>query len=443
MVNIALARKSLPSYFMLLLLLCAAPGADAQWVQTNGPGCNCAEKFPHISCLIANGTDLYAGSDSGVSVTSDSGLTWTNISAGLTVTAVNCLAVMGQDLYAGTALSVYRGTKKNGTWSWADIGPYATVLALAAKGDMLFAGTEAAGVMATTDSGRRWKPMNTGLSYQLVNVLVIDDSVIFAGTRKIANAPMPPFGKGIFRSTDNGQSWKAINDGLGDTNIWTLTATGKDVFAAVEDYGQGDYYNSVFNSSDTGNTWKPIFHDQQNEGWIAALTLSDTNLFIADINSRWPILLTSDRGTTWMPECFINSAGSTGGARYPRFPSTLLVSNGYLFTGAEDGTVWRRPLSDMLGKSEVAIRTGSPLSASVSPNPFSQTTTIHFYSTESSPAQITIINLLGIEVARLFDGELATGEHSFTWDAKGMTPGMYWCEARMNGNIQRVGIVLK
>jgi hypothetical protein len=76
------------------------------------------------------------------------------------------------------------------------------------------------------------------------------------------------------------------------------------------------------------------------------------------------------------------------------------------------------------------------------PNPLTQSTTISFTWPESGVAEVTIVNLLGEEVARVFSGALQSGEHSFSWDASGMPPGIYECLVRMNGNVERVGMVL-
>ena len=58
------------------------------------------------------------------------------------------------------------------------------------------------------------------------------------------------------------------------------------------------------------------------------------------------------------------------------------------------------------------------------------------------------MNLLGVEVARIFSGELAAGEHPFTWDASvgatgdGCATGMYECLIRMNGRVERLPVML-
>jgi hypothetical protein len=75
------------------------------------------------------------------------------------------------------------------------------------------------------------------------------------------------------------------------------------------------------------------------------------------------------------------------------------------------------------------------------PNPFSQSTRIVFTTEDAGYADISAINLLGAEIAHIFDGELAPGEHRFSWDASGCAPGPYLCVVRMNGIVQRVPLI--
>jgi DNA-binding beta-propeller fold protein YncE len=92
--------------------------------------------------------------------------------------------------------------------------------------------------------------------------------------------------------------------------------------------------------------------------------------------------------------------------------------------------------------SGVTDRTGtSTLRARSYPNPFLNSTSISFTTPERGPVQVTIVNLLGTEVARVFSGELEAGKRTFTWDARGMPPGIYWCEVRMNGNVERAAVL--
>lgn len=60
------------------------------------------------------------------------------------------------------------------------------------------------------------------------------------------------FGKGIFRSRDQGKTWLAVNSGLGDLFILSL-ALGHDgtIYA-------GTFKGGIFRSADGGDTWQPL-----------------------------------------------------------------------------------------------------------------------------------------------------------------------------------------
>ena len=59
------------------------------------------------------------------------------------------------------------------------------------------------------------------------------------------------------------------------------------------------------------------------------------------------------------------------------------------------------------------------------PNPFNGTTEIRFALPEASAVRLVIYNMLGQEVARLVDREIAAGYHTVTWEASDMPPGLY------------------
>ena len=76
-------------------------------------------------------------------------------------------------------------------------------------------------------------------------------------------------------------------------------------------------------------------------------------------------------------------------------------------------------------------------------NSLSQSTTLSFTPETSGYADVSIVNLLGVEVAHLFSGELAAGEHSFEWSKPtGLPDGMYECLVRMNGRVETLPVVL-
>jgi flagellar hook assembly protein FlgD len=80
---------------------------------------------------------------------------------------------------------------------------------------------------------------------------------------------------------------------------------------------------------------------------------------------------------------------------------------------------------------------------SIYPNPLTQSTKISFTLPESGEADVTIVNLLGSEVARLFSGTLSAGAHSFEWDAGQASAGTYFCALRTINGVQRVALVVE
>ncbi len=59
------------------------------------------------------------------------------------------------------------------------------------------------------------------------------------------------------------------------------------------------------------------------------------------------------------------------------------------------------------------------------PNPFNSSTKIAFNLPTSSLTRLTVCDLTGREVARLFDGNLVSGAHSVIFDATGLPAGLY------------------
>ncbi len=77
------------------------------------------------------------------------------------------------------------------------------------------------------------------------------------------------------------------------------------------------------------------------------------------------------------------------------------------------------------------------------PNPVTQSTQITFISPSAGYTEVSILNMLGVKVARLFSGELGAGEHSFAWDAAKMAApqGAYECLVRINGQVETLPVV--
>jgi hypothetical protein len=105
-----------------------------------------------------------------------------------------------------------------GTNIWTSNGPEGgMVYALAidpTTPSTVYAGTYYGGVFKSTNGGGAWSAVNTGLSSYSVSALAIDPttpSTLYAGTSG-----------GVFKSTNGSEAWSAVISGLTSTDVSAL-----------------------------------------------------------------------------------------------------------------------------------------------------------------------------------------------------------------------------
>jgi hypothetical protein len=76
------------------------------------------------------------------------------------------------------------------------------------------------------------------------------------------------------------------------------------------------------------------------------------------------------------------------------------------------------------------------------PNPFNSSTMIRFDVPMTDNVSLTIFNLLGQQVATLFDGRQFAGIHTIQWDASDCPSGIYLCRMEAGGFVQTRKMVL-
>jgi len=84
----------------------------AQWVQTTGTGV-------FVMSLVLSDANIFAGTGSGVLLTTNNGSSWVSVNSGLTRSYVSALAIRDSNLYAGTDRGVFHST--NNGKSWKDV----------------------------------------------------------------------------------------------------------------------------------------------------------------------------------------------------------------------------------------------------------------------------------------------------------------------------------
>jgi len=299
--------------------------------------------------------------DGGVFRSMDNGNTWIEISSGLTNKFVWALAInhLNGDLWAGTRGGVFRLTN-NGT-QWAEVNTGLTgfnVTSLVVNSDgHVFAGIGRSGfgcggfVFRSTNSGNAWEKSNAGLTNADVNILAINaERELFAGTAA-----------GLYRSTDNGNTWTFAGFGggwNGDVAAVAINSSGH-IFAGTEN-------GSIARSIDNGKTWTYLsFNTGLIIRYLRVLMINASGHIFAGVDVG--VLRSMDNGSTWtasntgltnqsVQTLFINAsqdlfAGTAGGI----FRST---NNGDMWTDVNNGLANKEVLT-LAGNSGEDIFAGT------------------------------------------------------------------------------------
>jgi photosystem II stability/assembly factor-like uncharacterized protein len=403
-------QKLIIFFSIFFITFGSANVSQCQWVQTNGY----FSSWP-VSFLAASGANLFAGSDmSGVYCSTDYGSDWTLINSSFSMAGYFFgLAANDSNVFVGTDVGIYCSTDVGTNWDLISASPV-DVTAFMVNDANVFAGTYSEGVFLSIDGGVSWKSANEGFPNAQVRSFARIDTNIFAGTDS-----------GIFLTTNNGATWAAVNNGLTTTFVFAVTTIGTNLFAGT--YNPAKLTGGAFRSTDNGASWVRVDSSMD----VYSFAVSGTRLFAGSFNRG--VFLSTDSGTTWIDE-------NTGLADSAVF--SLLVSGADIFAGTDASNVWRCPLSDFSISSVAQAPAATSPQIQSYPNPFPQSTQISFTSESAGYADVSVVNLLGAEVAGLFDGVLSPGEHQFLWDATGTPPGMYECVIRMNGNIQHIPLLV-
>ena len=199
-------------------------------------------------------------------------------------------------------------------------------------------GTLGQGIWRSTDSGNTWERVRQGLySESAVRSLVVhpqDASLIFAGVDD-----------GIYRSTDQGESWEQLESPMNDIPIWSLAIDPIDpntLFA-------GTRPAALFRSKDGGKTWINLAADIAKE--CPNVRIPRVTALVVDPvepQNIWAgievdgVRRSRDGGDTWdtvtggISDPDIHNLAITVGP-----PKTLLtITPREIFASTDDGVTW-------------------------------------------------------------------------------------------------------
>jgi len=163
--------------------------------------------------------------------------------------------------------------------SWRMIGPFRGGRTVAATGipgkpNLFYIGVNNGGAWKSTDFGHTWQPIFDGQPTGSVGALAVAPSnpdIIYIGSGEGLQRPDLSTGNGIYKSTDAGKTWRhlGLRDGWQIPVVLVDPRDPNRVFAAVLGHPYGpNQERGVFRSTDGGNTWQKILYKDENTGAV-------------------------------------------------------------------------------------------------------------------------------------------------------------------------------
>jgi photosystem II stability/assembly factor-like uncharacterized protein len=204
-----------------------------------------------------------------------------------------------------SAYSSYMPVVSNITTGW--IGPTGgTIIAVAinpSNPQVVYAGSFGSGVFKSTDGGDSWKPVNQGMTNLYIYSLAIDPKnpdILYAGT----------YHSQVYKSQNGGISWTWSGSGIQDQAVvYSIAIDPIDpyrLYAAtrgVSNNGYAPWNGAVYKSINGGQSWTPSLWNVGTENvqdWVYSLAVNPNapnQVFAATHeNNPWR---SDDYGTTW------------------------------------------------------------------------------------------------------------------------------------------------
>jgi photosystem II stability/assembly factor-like uncharacterized protein len=264
---------------------------------------------------------------------------------------------------------------------WRMIGPFRGGRTRAAVGvptqpNVFYMGQVNGGVWKSNDYGRTWNPIFDHESTQSIGAIAVaasDPNIIYVGSGEGLHRPDLSVGNGIYKSTDAGKTWThlGLRDGF---QIPALAIDPRDpnrVFAAVlgHPYGPNEE-RGLYRSTDGGQSWqKAIYKDENTGASDVEIDPSNPDMIYASMwearEGPWEdnngfngtgggLFKSSDGGNTWHPLTHglpkdlsqMNVAIAPSDSR--RVYATVAMSSGKLafYRSDDSGENWSKTTDD-------------------------------------------------------------------------------------------------
>ncbi|HET6513182.1 MAG TPA: T9SS type A sorting domain-containing protein, partial [Candidatus Kapabacteria bacterium] len=434
------------------------------------------EEWKSVDALVgknlqAYGGKLYSSSGDGVESSTDGGVTWGQVGTNFRFANVSEFAAARKAVLAIAQNGIFRTTDAGN--EWRKTADFHSEDITAGHGVAYTESLE--GVMRSTDDGLTWELSNSGIDEDLYHMSTVsaNGSAVFAGFYDIFSFHGNSHWNsgGIYRSTNNGGSWEAVNTGMANDGFayapinqieafddvqfalavdglyrstnngerWTKAQVNidpvQDMFTQlVRTAGDTIYLvtlRSMFRSTNAGATWAPYANGLQNEPENhGTLLVMENTIYLKSYNMMGEPRLYKLENNAWESAQLEIAPGVEATTFFPFGPT--------LYAGTTEASVWVKSITS----SSVGSDVSAELSLESYPNPFSTTATVSFALPRSSYVRAGLYDLTGKMVQELGSGLMPEGRNSLELKAGALPAGSYVCRIITEQGVAQEQVVL-
>lgn len=377
---------------------------------------------------------------------------------GVTAGTISRAVISGTgDIYAATFCGVQKFSLINNKWSILGLTMTSSDPSWNWISDIVennngffFASSWAGGIYKSSDNGASWDTTSAISSIQthISDLAIYGDNSVLASTFDY-----------IKKSTNNGNTWSTIKNGLPNSIIGNISITDEGIlyaisldklcrandidspFVIIKDgvftslppiynrisvgknglifFADTGINQGIYRSTDFGETWIKI-----SGNLVSSISFYNDHYLIAGLPSGQGLLFSSDRGNTW-------SNINQGLPYNAQIIWNQIDFDGYLYAAA-DGLGVYKSNSIVVGVEEIKISSLNSFELNQNyPNPFNSTTNIRFKIPHSGRILLKVYDLMGREVATILDRYQEAGSDDVIFKANNLASGIYFYQLQV------------
>lgn len=349
-------------------------------------------------------------------------------------------------IYASAGSLLYRSTDLGNTWNligdFLNVGVFIYDIEINNEGYVFIGTTGVYGAFRSTDDGKTWQELYNGLFPSVRELSISPNGYIIAGTDI-----------GVYLSTNNGDEWTDIWEGMPDWMISSVLATYEnEIFAATEGMG-------IYSSTDWGLNW-----EEKNNGLITWFIIEivegkDSTLY-AGADDAGILFISTNDGNNWVAHDQGIPPPANIFSIIPKDPARIFISGvdmgvyysfdegitwnefnaglsnevvlsmtntkeNFLFAGTYGGGVFRtiQPVTSVNNKENE-----NPVEFYLYqnyPNPFNPSTTIKYQLSNSGIITLKVYDILGRLVTTLINEFKSAGSYEKNFNSEELSSGVY------------------